>query len=86
MKTVDLGRFRRERVTDNAEITPLECLEDAASEIREMDDPPGSVMVIALKKGGGVYNTSWWAADLSSTEMIALMRKIEHDLLHEMSA
>lgn len=82
MSVVDLNKIRAE--TDNRLVDPADLLRQAADEIERGEEPATSVLVLRLDSDGDSYDTGWWAANLKSSEMIALMEFTKARLLNMM--
>lgn len=84
--TVNIKRERALRENDNSILLPADTLRYALDDIESGKTPADSVLILHLDHGddGTEFNAGWYAANLKSSEMIALMRAIEHRLLTEM--
>ena len=83
-EVVSLGLARSK--DNNALITPVELLRIALSEVENGDEAATSVMVIRLNRGeeNDLFDTGWWASNLSSSEMVALIEAVKIGLLRDM--
>lgn len=77
---------RANRTGDNTLITPAECLEDAASEIRSGARECNKVMVITLNTGDNydTFQVGFYAAQMRSSEMLAALEAIKTTVLRDM--
>ena len=66
---------RADRENDNTLLSPVECLEEAAREIRSGEKRCTSVLVLRLDAGedGDCYDIGFSACNLRSSEMLSLL-------------
>jgi hypothetical protein len=85
-KVVNLGAERALRENDNAAWSPAECLDNAADEVRSGERLCDRVLILFLDKGpdGLEFTVGWQAANMQSSEMIALMEITKARLITEM--
>lgn len=84
MTTVSLGLERAKRTNDNTTVTPAECCEDAAADLRSGERKASKLLILTLDTEDGGYVPGWYAANLSASEMLALMEVARAVLLREM--
>lgn len=81
---ISLGAARAEREGDNRLISPVETLREAIANIESGAVPANAVIVLALNTADGAYAVRWFASNLRSSEMIALMEVAKVSLLRDM--
>lgn len=78
-----------ENEKDSLEFTPEMMLADLLREIREgkyKDDPPCKAVVLLLwDEPDGNYQTSFWNAGMSTSQLLALLAVNNHKLLRLIS-
>lgn len=83
-----LNAERASRANDNTLISPAECLEDAATDIRSGERVCNKVLVITLNTDGGdmgdVFQVGFYAAQMKSSEMLAAIEAIKTIVLRDM--
>lgn len=81
-----IGVERAKRKNDNRHLTPLDILSIAETEIRDGTRPAKSLVILALDRGEDVeeYNVGWYAANIQASEIISLMKVVEHYMLQDM--
>jgi len=69
-----INALRANRHDDNTLISPAECLEDVAEDLRSGASQCNKLLVLALDTGdGGDYDITFAASNMHVTEMIALL-------------
>lgn len=70
---------------DNRFLTPEQTLERALAELRNGEMDYNKLLILPLRHEGNEYHTSWYACNLSRSEMISLMTIITQRLAAEMN-
>jgi hypothetical protein len=85
---VSLGAKRALKSHDNSKWTPVECLLDAAEDIRSGTTPCDRLLVLRLTtknaKGEDIFSIGYNCAGLKGSEMIALLEVAKAMILQEM--
>ncbi len=84
MSTVNLNIVRATKEGNNQCLTPSDILEDALTDIAAGDKTPSKAMVLFLEEDELQFSTSWYAANMKSSEMLALLEMIKSSLLRDM--
>lgn len=84
MPPISLGLERAKRTNDNTTITPVECCEAAAADLRSGERTADKLLILTLDTEDGHYVPGWYAANLSASEMLALLDVARALLLREM--
>lgn len=81
-----LGAVRAEREGDNSLLTPIDALRTAIDDIESGECPADGVLVLRLSRGaeGMFFDTGWYASNMKSSEMLALVEVFRHRILAEM--
>jgi hypothetical protein len=81
-----LNALRANRENDNSLLTPLECLEDAAADIRSGQRKCQKLLILCLDAGddGMAYALSFFASNMKSSEMVALCEAMKARTLRNM--
>lgn len=81
-----INALRAERENDNKLLSPLECLEDAAEDVRSGKVPATKVLVLCLDTGpeDTSYNVHFHASKLRASEMLALLEVFKQRVLRDM--
>lgn len=79
-----LNAVRAHKQNDNSLMSPVECLEDAAQDIRSGKLRPTAALIITLNTKDGAYNTNFRASNLSASQQIALLEVHKAVLLRMM--
>lgn len=80
-----LGMRRALTTGDNRHVSPSEVLRAAADDFDEGRETPDGAMVLHVRRGDGdEFTAGWYASNLRSSDMIALMECIKANLLSEM--
>lgn len=82
---VSLNSIRAEKAGDNGLVSPVEVLRNVIAEIEAGKIDPDKLMVLHLSTKGDVYDSGWYAADLRSSEMIALCEVTKANLIDMMN-
>lgn len=82
IRSINALRAQRER--DNRLLTPVECLEDAAQDMRSGDFPCNKLLVLCLYDEGGSYASRSYASNMRSSEMLALLEAAKVRVLMDM--
>ena len=82
-----INALRAAKKDDNSLLTPAECLEDAAQDIRSGETVADKAMAILLNTGedGAFYDIRWYASNMRSSEMLALLEATKIRILTAMS-
>lgn len=82
-----LSAVRAKQQNDNKLITPRDTLQDVMHEIDEGGIEPESALVLLLNRGedGTSYDTNFFVSNLSTSEILALLKVIETQVLQEMN-
>lgn len=84
MDVVSLNSARAERDDDNRHMTPADTLREALADIESGERPATSLMALTLDTDEKQFSSGWYAANLKSSEMIALMETVKAALLRDM--
>jgi len=78
-----INAIRADRENDNTLLSPVECLEDAAEDLRSGKTKCDKLLVLRLNTGddGSSYDVGFNASNLRSSEMLALMEVAKAILL-----
>lgn len=78
--------IRAAREHDNSMHTPVDCLRDTIADIEAGEITPSSVLVLGLDRGqdGESFRITWAAANLRSSEMLAVLEAAKARILAEM--
>lgn len=81
-----INALKASRENDNRLMSPVECLEDALTDIREGEASPKSLLVIGLDEGadGQGYEIRFWMSRLDTAQAVALMEALKFQLLSDM--
>lgn len=81
-----IGGIRADKENDNGLVTPAECLEDAAVDIRTGKRVCQKVLVLTLDVGpdGNGYDVGFYASNLRSSEKLALLEVAKVNFLQHM--
>ena len=79
-----INALRAVRENDNSLLSPVECLDDAAEDLRLGEVKADKVLVIALNSKDGAYDIRWWSSNLLSSEMVALAEAFKMRALKNM--
>ena len=81
-----LGAARADRQNDNRLLTPAECCEEAARDIRSGATPCDKVLVLRLNTGeaGASYRVGFNASNLACSETLALLDVARIEILKAM--
>lgn len=82
VRSLNAARAIRER--DNTLISPLECLEDAANDLRAGKHTATSALVLTLDTTDGSYCLGFYASNLKASEMVSLCEAMKHRALQHM--
>lgn len=84
-RPVNLARARALRDNDCRELTPLDMLGIAATELaEEHKDADAAVMIARIPTTDGGFNTVTWRANLRRTDELALLTIAQHACMHRM--
>mgnify|MGYP003552283491 CR=1 FL=1 len=81
---IPLGTHRAMLTGNNSDQTPADCLRDALNEISSGERQCTSLLVLTLNAGDGQFGTGWYAANLRSSEMVALVEIVKLRFLAQM--
>lgn len=81
---VDFRREKAKRVTRNDEWSVEDCLLDAIEDVRSGKRKANAVLVLFLDNGDERYDTGWQAANVSGSQMVALMEAVKATILRDM--
>lgn len=70
---LSLNTARAVKLNDNTLLSPVECLEDAAREIRDGKRNCNAILCITLNTDNNAYNVGFYASNLTGSQQIALM-------------
>jgi len=78
-----INAIRADRENDNTLLSSVECLEDAAEDLRSGKTKCDKLLVLRLNTGddGSSYDVGFNASNLRSSEMLALMEVAKAILL-----
>lgn len=82
IRSINALRAQRER--DNRLLSPVECLEDAAQDMRADEFPCNKLLVLCLYDGDGSYASRFYASNMRASEMLALLEASKVRVLMDM--
>lgn len=80
----NLNAVRADRADDNRLWTPADTIRDVLGDIEAGRIEPDKILVLHWKTGEDDFHTGWAAANMKSSEMIALMEMVKATLLRDM--
>lgn len=85
MTVENLAIARASRDQDNTLLSPVDTLDDARQAIEDGRISPNSLMVLSLDHSDGNYGFHWFACNLASSEMLALLEVAKTNVLKDMN-
>lgn len=81
-----INALRAERDNDNSLLSPAECLEDAAQDVRTGERKCQKVLILTLDVGDddAAYNVGFYAANMKTSEKLALIEAAKSVFLRNM--
>ena len=79
-----LSAARADRAGDNTLISPAECMEDFAREIRNGEVVATGALVIRVTDTGDNFDVGWRASNLKCSEMLAALELARVLVLEQM--
>lgn len=83
-KVTSLGAKRAIKAQDNRKWTPVECLLDAAEDIRSGAVPCEKLFVLRINTTDDKFNVGYNAANLKASEILAALECAKAQVLQEM--
>jgi len=79
-----INALRADRENNNSLLSPIECLEDAAEDLRAGIKTPDKLLVLGLDTKEDGYRLSFWACNLRSSEIVALCEAMKMRVIRDM--
>lgn len=81
---VSINTIRAIKNNDNTLLSPAECLDEAAREIRSGERNCDKILVLSLDTQDDNYHVGFYASNLKSSEVVALLEAAKLRFLRDM--
>lgn len=78
-KVIKMGAYTQ----DGTMMSPTDALEGCLKDIASGDVDPTKLLIISLDDRDGSYQTSFWQAGMSCSQMVALLEVMKHVIITE---